>query len=526
MPVAAQRWTAYRSAPFTVFTNGSEKDAQDALATLIQLRYTLSEKFGKDLQPVWPVAVVQRKNEAALTDVRLSRDSYLLTVPTGPLPRQVVRNITALLLRENAMTMDPAIEGGVATVFSTLAVSGPRVTLGAPPPPGERNLEWARMHLLLTDTRYSGTARVLLSNFAKGIDGDAAWKNTVGTLQREFDKQAQAHLAAGQFGTIALNGKPIDERRLRGEELEPPDAALLTADLAGTSAAYRAVVTKYPDLAPAKEGLGIALVAEGMKQEALPYLTGATSARALAALDTKDALEKAWRANPRWSLPHAMLARHEEKASDQAQRYRKAAELAPREVKLWRAAAQAFAQAELQVEAARMWLGAERAASSQQERDALREVRLAADRRRVDAEEAERRRIEEEKARELQRLKDEAISRIREAEARANGGVASRPVGERPPVEWFENPKGDARFTGRFLRVDCVGKGMLRLTVDANRFLIRDPSKILVVGETSPQLSCGPQKTVRTVTIEYVTKPDKALGTAGEVATLTYAAQE
>ena len=67
------------------------------------------------------------------------------------------------------------------------------------------------------------------------MDGDAAWRNTVGMLQRNFDKEAGAYLAKGVFGTIALSGKPVDPRRIRGEELEPEEVRVLLADLAGTS---------------------------------------------------------------------------------------------------------------------------------------------------------------------------------------------------------------------------------------------------------------------------------------------------
>ena len=234
-------------------------------------------------------------------------------------------------------------------------------------------------------------------------------------------------MTKGVFETIALTGKPVDPRRFRGEELEQDAAKLLLADLAGTS------------------------VPRG--------------ARALAAADTKESLEKAWRMNPRWSLPHEMLARHEEKLSDKAQRYRKAAEVAPREVRLWRMAAQAFEAAELPAEAAKMWFGAERAAASAGERAALKEIRLAADRKRVEAEEEERRKVQEAEARELQKLKDEARTRIREAEAKANAG-AGPSTGK--VVDWWDGPKPDGTLRGKLLRVDCLAGNQLRLAIGAD----------------------------------------------------------
>lgn len=475
--LAAEKWTAFRNAPFTVYTNAGDKEAQEAVVTLAQLRHTLSEKFGKELNLVWPLSVIQRKNNAEIGTIRLGRDSYLLTLPSGPIPVAAMEALTLLLLRENTATFDPAIERGVARAFSTLEVHGPRVTLGAPPAP--KDLEWARMSLLLTDPRFSGSAKVLLSNYGKGIEGDAAWRNTTGMLQREFDKEAAAYLVKGNFGTIALTGKPMDPRRIRGEELEPDEAKLLLADLAGT--------------AP---------------------LTGA---RALAAENTKDSLEKAWRLNPRWSLPHELLAKLETRNSDKAQRYRKAAELSPRDVRLWRLAAESFEKAELLAEAGKMWFGAERAASSSAERTQLREARLAADRKRVEAEEEERRKVQEAEAKELQRLKDEAISRVREAEAKANAGGSKSST---PVVEWWDGPKPDGNLRGKLWRVDCLAGGKLRLAVGdalktATLFNVADPGKIVVSGNGTVDLGCGLQKTPRAVTVEFV----KA---TREVATVTF----
>lgn len=475
--LTAEKWTAYRAAPFTVYTNGGEKEAQAVVVTLEQLRHTLSGKFGKELLPVWPLAVVQRKNDAEVGEIRLGRDSYLLTLPVGAVPPGVLEQVALLLLKENTATMDPSVERGVARAFSTLDVDGPRVTLGAAP--AAKDLEWARMHLLLTDPRFSGTARVLLSNFAKGVDGDAAWRNTVGMLQRDFDKEVAAYLAKGAFGTIALTSKPMDPRRIRGEELEPEEARLLMDDVAGKAAP--------------------------------------SGARALALQNTRDSLEKAWRMNPRWSLPHELLAKLEEKQSDKAQRYRKAAELSPREVRLWRAAAEAFEAAELPAEATKMWFGAERAAATPKERAELKAIRLAADQKRIEAEEEERRKAQEAEARELQRLKDEAKTRIREAEARANAGAAPT-TGK--VVDWWDGPRPDGTARGKLLRVDCLAGNQLRLAIGDNLktatvLKVKDAGKIVVTGNGTVDLGCGLQKAPRTVTVEY----QKA---TGEISTVTF----
>lgn len=512
--VFAEKWTAFRSAPFTVYTTGGDREAQEALNTLVQLRHTLSEKFGKDLQPIWPIALVQRKG--ATQPLKLVRESSLTITPIGAVPPAALEEIALLLLRENTANMDPAVERGIARGFSTLVCNGPRVTFGAPPV--QKDLDWARMHLLLTNEKYSGSARVLLGNFAKGIDGDAAWKNTVGTLQRDFDAQAKQHLAAGAPGSIALNGKPVDPRRFKGEDLEKDETALFEADLVNTAAAYKAAIAKFPELHAAKEALGVLT-----NDKAL--LDGATGPRALAALSTKESLEKAWRANVRWAQPHEQLAKFEDKNSDKAQRYRKAAELSPRELRLWKLAAEHFEAAELQAEASKMWLAAERAATTQKERDDLRETRLAADRKRVDIEEAERARVEQERLNEIARLKAELNNRVREAEAKANAGAAPRNP-DAKVVEWWDGPKPDAKAVGKLLRVDCLKGGQLRLVIDTKQLLVKDPGQLVITGNGTVDLGCGPQKPVRNVSAEYLTKADKTTATIGEVATLTFAAAQ
>jgi hypothetical protein len=500
----AEKWTIYRQGPFAVATDNGRDEAQAALNTLVQLHHTLSEKFGKDLSPMWPLTVVHKKGDAAISEIRLARETYLLKAPPGDLPRQSLRAVAELLIRENTARMNPEIEQGVAQVFATLSTDGPRVTLGAPPPPAERDLPWARMHLLLTDPRYSGKSRVLLSNVGTGVESEASWKNTVGMLRNEFDAEAKKYLAAAIFETTPLNVNPS---RFRGEEMEEPEWRLLRADAAGTEAAYREVLKKFPDLLPAKEGLAL-LTGKPLKE--------AQGARALAQINTKEALEKAWRLNPRWPQPHEQLAALEEKQSDKAQRFRKAAELAPREVRLWSAAAEAFEAVELYTEASKMWLSAERAAATQAERDRLRDVRLASGAKRADAEEAERRRIAEAERQELARIKNEALERIRAAEAKTRTGPDEKP---KEVVEWWDGPKPDAKAAGQLLRVDCLAGGALRIALrlddkTSKTLRIPDPARIVVTGGNA-KLGCGPQTPPKRVTVEYFN--------SGEVASLTFA---
>ena len=75
-------------------------------------------------------------------------------------------------------------------------------------------------------------------------------------------------------------------------------------------------------------------------------------------------------------------------------------------------------------------------------------------------------------------------------------------------------------------QIDCL-RGAARLVVESadgklTRLVIRDPSKVVVLGGGRLELACGSQKQPRTVVIEYFPKADAALGVIGEVATIDY----
>ena len=446
----ADKWSVLRSEPFAVYTNGKEKEAREALALAVQVHHTLSAQFGKELTPAWPITYVLGQGDGRL---RLGPGGYLAgAVDAGQL--------AALLIRDNTLPFDEEIERGVIALFSTLAVDGPRVRVGAPV--ARPDLAWARMHLLFTDDRYSGKTRVLLANLSKGVDPVVAWSNSVGVPAAAITAQAGEHLARGQFGVAALNGKPIDPRRWREETLNAQETADLMARWSGPA----------PETALA--GLTIAQLEEQAQK---------------------------W---PRWPEPHARMAALETEPSRQAQRWRRAAQLALRDITLWQKAAAAFAQGELFAEETQCLLAAEKAAGTRAERERLRGERLAAQERRVEAELAARRAEEERERAEVERLRQEALNRIRMAEAKANDGKAAV-AGK--VQEWWEGPRGDASLRGRLERVDCVG-GTLRLQVRGaeqklTALIVKNVAELQLDGAPEIKLACGVQRPVRGVTVEY-----------------------
>jgi hypothetical protein len=447
----AEKWSVFRSEPFTVYTNGKEKEAREALALAVQVHHTLSAQFGKELTPSWPITYVLGKGGGPL---RLGPGGYLAGAVDPA-------ELAALLIRENTLPFDEEIERGVIALFSTLAVDGPRVRIGAPV--ARPDLAWARLHLLFTDDRYSGKTRVLLANLSKGLDPAVAWGNSIGVKPDVITAEALEHLAKGQFNTAALNGKPIDPRRWREEILNAQE----TADL----------LARWNGAAPQLQGLTMAQLEEQAQK---------------------------W---PRWPEPHVQMAALETEESRRAQRWRHAAGLAMRDVELWKKAAASFAKAELFPEETKCLVAAERAASTRAERDRLHAERLAAQDRRIEAELAAKRAEEEKERAEIERLRQEALNRIRMAEAKANDGKGAV---KGKVEEWWEGPKGDATVTGKLERVDCVS-GTLRLQVRGDdkkltALTVKNVAQLNLEGASEIKLGCGLQKPVRAVTVDYLSK--------------------
>ena len=154
----------------------------------------------------------------------------------------------------------------------------------------------------------------------------------------------------------------------------------------------------------------------------------------------------------------------------------------------------------------------------------MRQARTAVDGQRLDYQEAQRRRDAEEKARDLDRLKAEAVAEVHALEARANKGAPASKAGE-TVVPWWDGPKPEGRAKGALKQVDCLGL-QLRLVLAADdgktlRLLVPDPGRLTLIGSSEQTLACGPQKS-RRVAIEYFPKPNAKLATAGEAAVIQF----
>src|SRR6185295_8916988 len=217
----ADRWLQIRTGPFEIYTDAGSKRGRETLGWFDQQRYVLGYMLGKpDLGAEKPIRIVLLKNSkeraeypaaAPLIEGR-ERWAILLTAD-APIPREVFRATARLLLESNAGRMPAPVERGLADVLSTIQVNGTHVTLGAALPANERNRDWARMQLFVTNADYYAKLRILLFNLQKGVDEDAAYPNSFGKPRAEIDREVDRHMSAGVFETASVDGKALDVLR-------------------------------------------------------------------------------------------------------------------------------------------------------------------------------------------------------------------------------------------------------------------------------------------------------------------------
>lgn len=128
--------------------------------------------------------------------------------------------------------------------------------------------------------------------------------------------------------------------------------------------------------------------------------------------------------------------------------------------------------------------------------------------------------------RDLQRVKTQSEAAIHAAEDKARREL--NPDGTAPPKPevWWEDAQSNAQAEGLFVRLDCLGQEA-RIYIQTGDgkttpFLIRDPSKIVLVGGGEKALHCGVQRPARKVAVQYISKPDPKLKTAGEAQTIEF----
>jgi hypothetical protein len=541
--LASEHWIRFTSGPIEVFSAAGAKDGRDTLVKFEEFRHALGQVLGEnDLQMPLPVRVMLFKTGAPQPSepVIRGRAQYDIVLTAGrPIPNEVFARLTQLFLDTTSARMPERLERGLVSLFSTIQVSGIKITLGEPPL--HPDMDWARVHLLAVEPEYYGNLRVLTYNLRKGVDEDAAFRNAFNKTPEQIEMQAQLHLAAGRFQATSISPLPMSPLDFPERPVEAPAAQLALADLLlgdSSRGEYRNLLNQKEHVPEAWEGLGILALRDKKNDDARDAFAAAMAAGAkstesyieYARLESDNAkaisaLEKALKLNAKLAEPHFLIAGRQTDPAQRIRELQQAAKLDPRNLSYWQALAQACLDAHDFPKAAQAFKSAEQAATTPGDRARMQRERLDVEAHRLDWEDAERKRKADEEAREIDRLKQQARADIRAMEARANKGQSPASPGEKV-VPWWDGPQPTGVASGTLKQVDCLGKRM-RLVVQGDdqstiKLLIADPAQVAVMGsEGQLSLSCGAQK-LRRVKVGYFPKANAKLATKGEVATVEF----
>jgi tetratricopeptide (TPR) repeat protein len=537
---AADTWVKYTSGPYEVLTDAGPHAARESLVRLEEFRHALGTLVGEqDLTTPIPIRVLVFKNSkgwASPAPLAEGRDCYAIVLQEKQIPSpDTYRELTRLFLKSNTSQMPPRFEHGLVEFLSTFETTGIHISVGAPPP--HPDLDWARIHLLVLDPNYFGKLRVLLYNLRKGVDEDPAYRNAFGKSASEIEAQARQHFEAGNFETGTISSRPLAEKDFYEKPVSDADARLARADLlagAQSAAEYNRLIADSLKIPESQEGLGLLALRDGQKEEARKHFSaamdaGSNNARTYieyARLEPDNekankALLRAAGINPKLDEPFAMMALRDTDPRLRLAHWKAAAERNPRNPAYWQALADCYLADHVYTEAAKAFTQGEQASIDPAERARMHQARMAIEQQRLDYEEAERKRQAAEEAAELAKLKDQARAEVHALESKYSDGPPPEKV-----VPWWEGPHGDAKILGTLRQVECLGK-QARLTVEGEnkktvKLLVTDPAKVAITGTGQLSLGCGVQQKPRRVSIEYFTKPNARLATAGEVATLEF----
>ena len=250
---ADDHWIKFTSGPFEVLTDAGPRAGRETMVRFEEFRHALGQSSAN--------RTCKRRSPCASSSSRTPRAGppparspkaatatpSCSTKKTSPvLARGLHASSRACFLESNTAQMPPAFEHGLIEFFSTFEVNGIRITVGAPPP--HPDLDWARVHLLVTDPEYFGKLRVLLYNLRKGVDEDPAYRNAFGKSAAEMEAQAKQHFAGRNFQTTRSPAGPWPSAIFPSAQVSDTDVRLARADLlagAQSAAEYEALLREH-----------------------------------------------------------------------------------------------------------------------------------------------------------------------------------------------------------------------------------------------------------------------------------------
>lgn len=512
-----ESWQKINSGPYEIYTSGDVKAAKVLLGTLEQMRGQLGDMIGQtDMKPLWPVRIVIAKGQRP-GRLTLTTGVHSLLLGEATMTRGQKREVLSLLLKTNAGPLEASLEDALLTVLSTIDAERVRVSVGALPIVEKQTTDWVLMEYLITNETYRGRVRVFLSNLMKGTDKATALRN--GFEKDEAALRAEAAEARKGFAEVTYPARPIlPERDYRARDIEAEAGRLQLAiaqlgdanlrdgarrvcsSLATDPEAQACVAAAY-----ALDGKADLAAIEAEKALSLPRMLY------LAAVGQPDRLKHQQHLFTLLQLrpvfPEAALA-FASKEHDPVKAFKAlkdASGAALRDAQYQGQLAKWAQAAGLYPEEAKAWTAAERAASDPAEKEALRQLRLGAQDRRYEAEAQARREAEEARLKDIERVKQESLRRVREAEAKARGQMTPLEPGTK--VEpWWEGEQPTSSVTGVLARVDCMGGGKARFAVrdgagKLTLYDVQDPSKLVLSGAGAEtfSFSCGVQKAPKRV---------------------------
>jgi hypothetical protein len=543
---AADHWTKFISGPYQVYTDAGTHTGRETLVRFEEFRHAVSEVLGEpNLQTQLPVRILLFKNSEGWTTpepISEGRASHNIVLnerdaAKGDVSPAVYGALTRLFLESNTARMPIKFERGLEKFFSTLSVKDIHITVGAPPP--DADLDWARIHMFVTDPAYFGKLRVLLYNLRKGAAEDPAYRNAFGKPVAEVEVLVKQRYDEHDFRTAPISSLPMSERDFPEREVSDGDARLARADLlagAKSAADYEALIRDGLHTADAEEGLGLIALRENRPAEAKTHFSDAMRDRSnsprcyieYAKLETDNAkattaLLKAAGINPKLDEPFALLAQRDTDPEKRLAHWKLAAERNPRDPAYWQNLAEAYRANHNYDGAAKAWTSGEQAATDPAVRDRMHTARMAIEQERLDYEESEKRRKADEDARDIARLKAEARAEVHALEQKYSDGKSAEDL---KAVPWWDDPKTSAKAVGTLDRVDCLAGSKARLTIVTEdhktvKLLVADPTKLSIAGKGDLTFSCGAQKP-RRVIVGYTPKTNASLATSGEAATIEF----